>query len=124
MKLFQLCQQLHQAGCSRFSYRFHSCHFLFSFFLWTPVVSVCSDHNRCEVCRLYSLLIPELMENPLWPQLPRPTWHISPYHHQESDHHHTYREERTQYVIQCIYKEQLHYPFSSNAMIVIQYINA
>lgn len=35
------------------------------------------------------------------PQLARPTWRISPYLHQESDHHHTYRGETTQHVTPC-----------------------
>lgn len=68
--------------------------------------------------RQYSLLIPELMENPLWPQLPRPTCHISPYHHQESDHYyHTYREERIQYVMQYVHTQSSYTTYSSCAVV-------
>lgn len=47
---------------------------------------------------LPTLLIAEPMDYPLRPQLARPTWHISPYPHQQCDHHHTCGEETTPYV--------------------------
>ena len=52
------------------------------------------------------LLSPESTDHPLRPQLAKPTWRISPYPHQESDHHHhTYRQEGTQHMTQCTYAQ-------------------
>lgn len=69
-------------------------------FFWELAVSI---SNNTEVFLLLlgskCLLIPASMQNPLYAQLAKPTWRISPYPHQDSDHHHhTCRKERTQHV--------------------------
>lgn len=74
--------------------------FIFSYLFWELAVSI---SNNTEVFLLLlgskCLLIPASMQNPLYAQLAKPTWRISPYPHQDSDHHHhTCRKERTQHV--------------------------